>query len=178
MKKLLTLCFLLLFLAGNVWATEEFSFRGVKFGMSPEEVQAIETGILDENQSLNGDLFYKTEDLYGLETHISYVFSNFHTKSNDKLLAIGLYLLVPPTVDHEAKFADITTDVWAKYGGGDEDLDKSDTWMFFFGNAAFNKCFSVSVDLNNARVSPLYEFDEEDGYHIIYVDFKLCPGSR
>ena len=154
MKKLIFI-FLLLFVSSNVWAAEEFSFRGVKFGMSMEEVRTHATGKLYEES--NRYLFYEIEDMYGLRSSVGYWFS----PASYKLYKIDLGLFVPSDMDQTIKYAEIKEDLWAKYKGDEEPLKDDYGWRFV-NNVTF---------VPGLKVLTYLEFDHEDELVIIIIEF-------
>lgn len=164
MKKLFVI-FLLLFLSSTVWAAEEFSFRGVKFGMTQEQVLSIETAemLREPHWSL---LDYRLEDLYGLETYCKYYFSNLN-----KLKRIVIVLSIPITVDFKSKYNEILLDLLEKYNTNfdkpicsmkQRELTKLAPYYFIINEEAFAPGLLVS----------LTSLEGQDDKNIIFIYFN------
>ena len=109
-KLLLLLCFILLF--ATVACADEpkvFSFRGVEFGMSQEQVLSTETAEMmgEPHWSL---VYYRLEDMYGLMVNCKYHFS-----ADNRLSDITLTLFVPKADDFKSKYNEILVDLLQKY---------------------------------------------------------------
>lgn len=74
MKKMVIYLAILFFMVGNVWAADEFSFRGTTWGMSKAEVKKIEKGeLIDEYQK---QLIFSVGKILGMDTTCAYYFDS------------------------------------------------------------------------------------------------------
>ena len=176
-KLLLLLCFILLF-ATVACANEPkvFSFRGVEFGMSRDAVKAVETAKFEEENQFGSFRYNVQEGTYGLQTVIWYSFGDIYNDYNS-LRVISLYLLVPPGMDAEAKYAEIKANLWAKYNGDakGEPLEDLDAWWFKTSESQIYTSIHLYDDVDNAYdafgiTTPL---DNVEDYHMIAILFEI-----
>ena len=173
MKKLIIITLVLIFGSVSAYADETkkvFNFRGIEFGMTPDEVKAIETGELNTEASYDSILYYKVENLYELETYCKYYFTSLDSKGLEEF---RFTLLIPQTDDFKSKYNEILVDLLAKYKADDDKPVYNEFWPSNMTFAPHYYIINERTFEPNIMVTVInFRGPDKHGNHIINIYFS------
>lgn len=182
MKKLILISLILLLGFSSVYAVEPFNLNGIEFGMTREEVKAVEPGKLIGERGFSW--WYATQDAFGLKACVRYNFGDSYF-DHQKLLEVDLFLCVPTDMDAQTKYNEIVEDLALKYKGL---FDSYGTSQWYVIPCDFR--FSVNIYLEDAKAISILEttrdydyltakgFDLGERFIVINFTYDLVFGAQ